>query len=72
MVMKLSEALKKRDALKKKADEIEKWFLNQKFGERAVPWYEVERAVNRVIEDIYEKYNELDEKIEKAVEDIEI
>ena len=39
--------------------------LNQKFGERAVPWYEVERAVNRVIEDIYEKYNELDEKIEK-------
>lgn len=70
--MKLSEALKKRDALKKKADDIESWFLHQKWTEKSAPWYEVQKAIDDVIGDIYEKYNELDEKIEEAIKDIEI
>ncbi|KLA13806.1 MULTISPECIES: hypothetical protein [Bacillus] len=68
----LSEALKKRDALKKKANDIESWLLHQKWTEKAVPWYEVEKAIDNVVGDIYEEYNELDERIEKAIKGIEI
>ncbi|PDY19545.1 hypothetical protein [Bacillus cereus] len=70
--MNLSEALKKRDALKKKADDIEAWILHQKWTEKSVPWHEVDKAIQDVICDIYEKYNELDEKIEEAIKGIEI
>ncbi|PGR97587.1 hypothetical protein [Bacillus thuringiensis] len=70
--MNLSEALKKRDELKKKAENIESWFLKQKWTEKSAPWYEVQKAIDTVVEDIYEKYNELDEKIEEAIKGIEI
>ncbi|MEK4745846.1 hypothetical protein [Bacillus sp. FSL R9-9481] len=70
--MKLSEALKNRDVLKKKAEDIEKWFLHQKFTEKSAPWLEVRVAIDKVLNELWEKHNELDEKIEKVIVNIEI
>lgn len=70
--MKLSEAIKKRQELNKKANDIEAWFLHQKWTEKSVPWPEVKRAIEGVVEEIWHQHNELDEEIEKAIKDIEV
>lgn len=70
--MELSKAIKKREELKKKAEDIQKWFNSQQWGENKVPWREVHKAIDTVLDDIYEEYHKLDKKIEEAIQDIQL
>ncbi|WP_336784061.1 hypothetical protein [Paenibacillus illinoisensis] len=70
--MKLSDAIIKRDEMLKNLQSIEDWYQEQRFGTRQLVWREVRSAIERVLEQGYIEYQELDLKIEEAIKGIEI
>lgn len=74
MKMKLSEAIEKRERLLAKAQAIETWHNSQTFdrGSKMPKDHKLRRAIEKVINEKYEEHAELDEKINKAIDGLEI
>lgn len=70
--MNLSEAIKKREQLLRKAEEMEKWLIEQCFEAKGIKWYAMKKAIQQVIDEAFEEWRKYDEAIEKHINLMEI
>jgi uncharacterized protein YdcH (DUF465 family) len=75
----LLEAVKRLNNLRDDVDKLDNWIAELHFGDKekrkpvsGQSWFKVERAIKDVIGDILDEHEELEEKIKKATEGIEI
>lgn len=68
----LSEAIKKREQLLIKAEEMNEWYSNQRYGQEGIKWPELRKAIEEVIGKAYEDWRKYDEAIEKDIKQLEI
>lgn len=69
--MKLSDAIRQRSVLAEKIRATDVWYLKQT-GSNVFPCTEVREAVVDVMENMREEYQELFDKIEKTIKDMEL
>lgn len=70
--MRLSDAIKKRDQLYKKAKEMDDWYVKQEYGSKELKWHEMKKAIQQVVDLAYEEWHKYNDAIEKDIKQLEI
>ena len=70
--MNLSDAIRKRNELAEKGRKMDEWYTEQRHGQSNIPWHEMNKAIKKIIDDTWEEYMELNQKIEAFIEGMEI
>lgn len=70
--MYLNHAIQKRQQLLEKAKAMENWYLEQSHGTRELIWFEMKKAIEKVIEEVYTEWHKYNDAIEKDIKQFEI